>query len=153
MQMNTHSLLWPRLMAFSLSALAAAGAAYWVLQWPDASVLSSSPMAISTTDAPDPQGLVRLLGGAGANAAQAPVTQAPVTQAPSRFVLTGVVADRAQSGAALIALDGQASKPYRVGASVADGLVLQSVTARRAVLAPALSAPAALTLEMKPLGK
>lgn len=148
MQMNTNSLLWPRLMAFSLSALAAAGAAYWVLQWPDASVLSSSPMAISTTDAPDPQGLVRLLGGAGANAAQA-----PVTQAPSRFVLTGVVADRAQGGAALIALDGQASKLYRVGASVADGLVLQSVTARRAVLAPALSAPAALTLEMKPLGK
>ncbi len=148
MQMNTNSLLRPRLMAFSLSALAAAGAAYWVLQWPDASVLSSSPMAISTTDAPDPQGLVRLLGGGGANAAQA-----PVTQAPSRFVLTGVVADRAQGGAALIALDGQASKLYRVGASVADGLVLQSVTARRAVLVPALSAPAALTLEMKPLGK
>jgi general secretion pathway protein C len=96
------------------------------------------------TDAPDSQALVRLLGGTNA-------AQAPVIQAPSRFVLTGVVADRAQGGAALIALDGQASKPYRVGASVADGLVLQSVAARRAVLAPALNAPAALTLEMKPL--
>ena len=146
MQMNTHSLLWPRLMAFSLSALAAAGAAYWVLQWPDASDMPRSPMAVATADAPDPQALVRLMGGAGANAAQA-----PVTQAPSRFVLTGVVADRAHGGAALIALDGQASKPYRVGAKVADGLVLQSVAARRAVLAPAFNAPAALTLEMKPL--
>jgi general secretion pathway protein C len=76
-----------------------------------------------------------------------------VSNALSRFVLTGVVADKAQSGAALIALDGQASKPYRVGATVADGLVLQSVSARRAVLATALNAPASLTLEMKPLGK
>lgn len=144
MQMNTHSLLWPRLMAFSLSALAAAGAAYWVLQWPGASVQSSSPMAISTTDAPDPQGLVRLLGGAGANAAQA-----PVTQAPSRFVLTGVVADRTHGGAALIAIDGQASKPYRVGSVVADGMVLQSVFAKRALLGADLNAPAVLTLEIK----
>ena len=148
MQMNTHSLLWPRLMTFSLSALAAAGAAYWVLQWPGATALPHSPMPISTTDVPDPQALERLLVGGDVRA-----EQVPTTQVPSRFVLTGVVADKAHGGAALIALDGQASKPYRVGARVADGLVLQSVSARRAVLAPAFNAPASLTLEMKPVGK
>ena len=128
-----------------------ASGAYWVLKWPVTSL--DAPVSASVANpSSEPQSLARLLGRDGADAS-AGATVAPAIQAPSRFVLTGVVADAAKGGAALIALDGQASKPYRVGASVADGLVLQSVAARRAVLAPALNAPAALMLEMKPLDK
>jgi general secretion pathway protein C len=148
MQMNSHSKWASRGVTFLLAALLAASGVYWVLSWPVTTL--SGAVATPVTSAPsEPQAMARLLGG-GSTAAQ---VAAPVANALSRFVLTGVVADKAQGGAALIALDGQASKPYRVGATVADGLVLQSVSARRAVLATALNAPASLTLEMKPLGK
>jgi len=53
-------------------------------------------------------------------------------------------------GAALIAIDGKPAKPYRVGVQVDEGLVLQSVQGRRAVLAAADSGQQVLTLELPP---
>jgi general secretion pathway protein C len=44
-----------------------------------------------------------------------------------RYTLLGVVADRQQQGAALIAIDGEPPRPYAVGAQLEGGLVLQSV--------------------------
>jgi general secretion pathway protein C len=66
----------------------------------------------------------------------------------SRFNLIGVVANRSQHGAALIAVDGRPAKPYRVGSAIDEGLVLQSVAPRRAVLAASTSGPPLVTLEM-----
>jgi general secretion pathway protein C len=66
----------------------------------------------------------------------------------SRFNLIGVVADRSQHGAALIAVDGRPAKPYRVGSAIDEGLVLQSVAPRSAVLAASPSGPPVVTLEM-----
>jgi general secretion pathway protein C len=63
-----------------------------------------------------------------------------------------VVANRSQKGAALIAVDGKPPKPYRVGAPVDEGIVLQSVESRRAVLAGPDGAPV-LTLDLPPLRK
>jgi general secretion pathway protein C len=48
-------------------------------------------------------------------------------------------------------VDGKPAKPYKVGGVVADNLVLQSVAARRAVLAAGANAAPELMLEMKPL--
>ena len=62
--------------------------------------------------------------------------------------LVGVLAGGANQGAALIAVDGKAAKPFRVGATVAEGLVLQSVQGRRVNLGAGGDATAALTLEL-----
>ena len=83
---------------------------------------------------------------AGRRPAAAPARRRRVRA--SRYVLLGVVADRDHSGAALIAVDGKPAKPYRVGARVDDGLLLQSVAPRRAVLASSADAPASVTLEL-----
>ncbi|MBC7682684.1 MAG: hypothetical protein H7172_10145, partial [Ferruginibacter sp.] len=66
----------------------------------------------------------------------------------TRFVLSGVIAGRGRSGAALIAVDGKPPKPYRVGSVVDGSLLLQSVGPRRAELANSLDGPAAFALEL-----
>jgi general secretion pathway protein C len=71
-----------------------------------------------------------------------------VASLSSRFTLMGVVASRSNKGAALIAVDGRPAKPFRVGAAIDEGLVLQSVEARRATLAASPEGPAVLTLEL-----
>lgn len=151
MQTNSPSRWWPRLFTFSVASLAAASAVYWVLQWPQFSASSTVPVAASSSAPADPQALARLLGSANAVAPVA--SAAPVDSAASRFVLTGVVAGASKGGAALIAIDGQAAKPFKVGSRVEAGLVLQSVAARRAVLAAEPNGPASMTLEMKALGR
>jgi hypothetical protein len=91
-----------------------------------------------------PAAVGRLLG----QTAAAPATTTAAPSLSSRFNLIGVVAGRSQQGAALIAVDGRPAKPYRVGSAVDEGLVLQSVAPRRAVLAASAAGPAVVTLEM-----
>jgi general secretion pathway protein C len=71
----------------------------------------------------------------------------------SRFVLSGVVVQRLRSGqgVALIAVDGKPPRPYRVGASLADGIVLHSVSNGKAMLAASTDAEPGLTLELPQL--
>jgi len=73
---------------------------------------------------------------------------AATPEAASRFALLGVVADADQQGAALIAVDGKPARPFKVGAKVVDGFVLQSVTTRGAALGPDVDGKAALTLQL-----
>ena len=103
-------------------------------------------MVFSEAPQADPLVVARLLGG-GRTAA------APVESVASRFKLMGVVADLAQGGYALIAIDGKPAKPYRVGAPLDDALVLQSVSKRSAALAPSAEAPASVTLELPKLSQ
>ena len=65
--------------------------------------------------------------------------------------MVGVVADQRSAGVALIAVDGRPAKPFRVGDTIEEGLILQSVQARTAVLGSALGGTAALTLELPAL--
>jgi general secretion pathway protein C len=51
----------------------------------------------------------------------------------------------------VISVDGKPARPYRVGSFVDDGLVLQSVHGRQAVIASALGDGPAVTLELPPL--
>jgi general secretion pathway protein C len=113
------------------------------------SVSASAPVAGDGAAVADPQALARALGG-GQVAAGAP---AGLALARTPYVLLGVLADRAQGGAALIAVDGKPAKPYAVGAVVDGDLVVQSVQGRRAVLGDGLQGPARITLELPPLAK
>jgi general secretion pathway protein C len=146
MFMNTHRVWAPRVTTFSVAALAAASMTYWVLKWSVSTELQLAPVAM-VDDAPvDSLALVRLLGGASA------VSVASASpSASSRFALLGVLAGGGSRGTALISVDGKTAKPYKVGGVVADNLVLQSVAARRAVLAAGANAAPELMLEMKPL--
>ncbi len=150
--MQTHSpSIWRlRIVTFSLAAITAASATYWVLKWvaavppgPTAAVVFASPAQA------DAQVVARLLGGGQSGIAVMP--GAVVDNAASRFKLTGVVANRLKGGYALISIDGKPAKPFRVGAQVDNALVLQSVAPRSAALAASLDTPASLTLELPKL--
>lgn len=141
---------WLRITTFSLAALAAASATFWVFKWTGSA--SPTPVAAviySSNNAADPQAVARLLGGSSASA---PVGLGTATDnSASRFKLTGVVATNAQGGYALISVDGKPARPFQVGSQVNDDLVLQSVAHRSAVLATRLDAPATLTLALPKL--
>lgn len=131
---------------FVIWALAAGAAAYWVLKLtarPAGAPVVAPAQAVAVSD---PQAVGRLLGSAPQVAAAA-----PVLSLATRFALIGVVAGSSRGGAALIAVDGKPPKPFRVGAPVDEGLVLQAVEGRRAVLAASATGPAVLTLEMPAL--
>jgi general secretion pathway protein C len=140
--------LWPsRIVTFAMAALAAASAAYWGLKTLGPSAPAAATALSATWASPvSPKALALALGGG--LAAQAETTPA----AASRYALVGVVAARSHGGAALISIDGQEAKPVRVGALVDGGLVLESVTGRRAVLSSGRDSGAdKVTLELPPL--
>jgi len=131
-----------RLATLGLWALAAASLAYWGLRLSASPEGVGVPAAVPTVPAPDAQAMARLLG---ALPAQAPVA----ASASSRFALVGVLAGRTSGGgAALIAIDGKPARPFRAGATVDSGLVLQSLGPRQAYLGATAGGPATLTLEM-----
>jgi general secretion pathway protein C len=74
-----------------------------------------------------------------------------VVNAHALFVLSGVVALNSGQGAALIAVDAQAPKAFKVGQTVAEGWVLQSLGPRQAHLAASVDGPALITLDMPAL--
>lgn len=149
MQTHPHNLWWFRATTFLLAALASASAAYWALKW--SATVPAAPSAalmVASASPPDPQVIARLLGGGRSSSAAAP--GAVPDSAASRFKLTGVVANRAKGGYALIAIDGKPAQPYRVGARIDDRWVLHSVAPRSAALAASADAPVTLTLELPP---
>ncbi len=147
MLLNPPSSWLPRAGTFVVWALAAASVAYWGLRFSSA---PAGPLAVPAVSAmataSDPAAVARLLGAGVAATSQAAPSLA------SRFSLVGVAAGNSSRGAALIAIDGKPAKPFRVGAVVEEGLVLQSVAPRRAVLGSGVDGPVSLTLEI-PLRK
>lgn len=114
----------------------------WGLRW---SALGAAPSnataAAQALPEVDVSAAARSLG-----AAPAPTAAAPTLA--SRFELQGVLTGGPSAGAALIAVDGKPAKPFRVGALVADGLVLQSAQGRRVNLGAAVDGPQTLVLEL-----
>lgn len=135
-------------LTFLLWGLAAAAAVYWGLKL-GSGAAPAAPAAVSARGAlvPDPAAVARLLGSGPA----VPTAAAPAPSLASRFSLVGVAAGRSRSGVALISVDGKPAKPFRVGSAVDEGLVLQAVEGRRAVLAASRQGPPVLTLELPPL--
>ena len=141
---NTDNPWGLRLTTSVLWLLAAASVVYWGLRLSTPSGGLAVPAVFASPPAPDVQAMARLLG---AVAVTSPA--APVASSASRFALVGVVAGRQSGGgAALVAIDGQPAKPYRVGAPMDAGLVLQSVGPRQARLGAALHGPTLVTLEL-----
>jgi general secretion pathway protein C len=137
-----------RVTTLLLWLLAAGSLVYWGLRIAPRAPVAAVAAAGRTPRATDPEAVARLLG---ATAAGVLVVASPMVSLASRFNLQGVVAARSRRGAALIAVDGKPPRPFRVGAVVDDGLVLQAVEGRRAVLAASLGGPPVLTLELPPL--
>ena len=144
MQTRSHQPWGVRLGTLAIWALAAASAAYWGLRLTARPPGMPAPTAAPAPVAADMQAMARLLGAVTAQTPQA--AAAPVS---SRFALVGVLAgQQGASGAALIAVDGKPAKPYRVGATVDAGLVLQSLGPRQARLGAGLEGVTTVTLEM-----
>ncbi|WP_284429855.1 general secretion pathway protein C [Acidovorax sp. SUPP950] len=140
---NTYGRWGVRLGTMALWALAGASVVYWGLRLsarpagPGVAAAAPAPLA------PDAQALARLLGAGPA------APSAPAVREPSRFALVGVLAGTSSGGgAALIAVDNQPAKPFRVGATVAEGLVLQALGRRQARLGPSHDGAATVTLEI-----
>lgn len=132
---------------FALWGLAAASSVFWSLRLGSAGTPARLPAPQPRqVAAVDPEALARLLGSTP-QAAALPLAQPSLA---SRFQLLGVAAGaHSGGGAAVIAVDGKPARPYRVGSTIEEGLVLQSVRGRQAVLGPA-SGAAVLTLELPP---
>jgi general secretion pathway protein C len=146
MMTNSYSKWGVRLGTLALWALAGASVVYWGLRLSARPVGLTVPVVAPAAAAPDAQAMARLLGVPAAGAAAA---RAPAASLTSRFALIGVLAGRSSGGgAALIAVDGQPAKPFRVGAMVDEGLVLQSLDPRQARLGASMDGPATLTLDM-----
>jgi general secretion pathway protein C len=137
-----------RLLTFGVWALLAASAVFWGVQLTAHG--SPVPEGVRT---PPPQALAgapldRLLGQVAEPEEDEPEAEA----GDARFQLLGVVSppgDRAgrREGWATLATEGELPRTYRVGAQVADGLVLQAVTRRSASLGPR-GEPATVTLQL-----
>ena len=134
---------------FALWLLAAASAAYWALQL-GAAPRRGAPVAqpFRGPAAVDAAAISRLLGGGVAAPGMAAAPQATLA---SRFTLIGVAAHASSgNGAAVIAVDGKPARTFRVGSFLDQGILLQSVQGRRAVLAALPGGPPLVVLELPP---
>ena len=114
----------------------------WGLRWTATGDAPSKAFAAAQAlPEVDASAVARSLGAMSVQAAAAP-------SLASRFQLQGVMAGGPDAGAALIAVDGKPAKPYRVGAVVADGMVLQSAQGRRISLGASMDGPQSLVLEL-----
>ena len=108
----------------------ALSAGYWGLRWwgeAPSRPLPPPPLPALNIDSQ------RVATALGARADAAPVASAaPVAGLGTRLQLVGVVADRDGRGAALLGVDGQPPRPFRVGAQVLEGVRVLAVGPRHA---------------------
>ena len=130
--------LWPGVSAALVGCAAAASVVFWVLNFPSGSAVQGLPLVQSSDQAVSVSSSSHLARAWGVQAA---LPEVSIAQS-SRFELWGVVAGASGQGSALIAVDGQPPRPFRVGQTVTDGLVLQSLGPKQAQLgSSAQSAP------------
>ena len=148
---STHSSWGLRLGTLAWWAAAAASVAYWGLRW-SAPTASHAPAAVAVAPTlPDSAAIGRLLGGLANATAPAIANHSSPTAASAGLALLGVLAGQESgAGAALIAVDKQPAKPFRVGAPVTEQWVLQRLAPRQAYLGHTADGPSTLTLELPP---
>ncbi len=141
-----------RLFALIVWALVAGSAVFWGLRlFAQSAPVEARPVAVH--DLAGVQGdLSRLLGSAPVTAS-ADADTAPVPEVSARFQLTGIMAPKrpSEQGLAVIAVDGNPPRVYRVGAWIDGDWMLREVTLRTATVASATKgneAGAAFVLEM-----
>lgn len=139
----------PRLAAGFLWAGAAALAVFWGLKLSAPRQVAAVPQAGNAQAVQaDGAAMGRVFGVQDGARAAAPV-------APTRWRLMGVMAGKnSGGGAAIIALDDKPAKVYRVGSTVAEGLVLQALQSdapRAVTLGASVDGPAVVTIELPPV--
>lgn len=136
-----------RLTAFLAWAALAASVVFWGLTMAGRSPVAP-PHTVPVSDVVVPGGDLSRLFGAAPVAAP---TEAAAAPASSRFQLVGVVAPRGarDPAVALIGVDGNPPRAYRVGRSVDADLVLLGVEGRSASLGKE-GGPATVRLELPP---
>jgi general secretion pathway protein C len=147
--------LWPsRVMAFLLWLVVAATATYWILKIAGLTrATTTSGVVVPEAPTAAPEDLARVLGPSNAGAVTAAgVAIVPAMDPGSRMRLLGVVADRRHAGVALISLNGEPPRPYRVGSELEGGYKLTGVATRTATLSPAGQGTTPITLELIPAG-
>lgn len=141
-----------RLFAFVIWAALAASVVAWSLRLGSGSRPVPGHTVVVADSGAGSADLTRLLG----SESPAAVAEAPAaTPSSSRLKLLGVVAaarsePAGRNGLALIAIDGKPARPYRIGGTVEQDLVLLEVRQRSASLGPP-SGPASVKLELPPL--
>lgn len=142
---------WPAVVAGLVWLAAGLSAGYWVLlavgRHPPTPV-AAAPVALPVADAVM---VARALGAREApstmDRASAPAAQSVAT----RYTLLGVVSSPGSQGAALIAVGEEPARPYRVGATVDSGLVLQAVGRGTVRLGATVSGPTTVELSVPQL--
>lgn len=134
----------PALVAGLLWLAAGLSAGYWVLQAMGRSPVTPLPVSAPSPIQVDSLAVARVLGAQPVASASPAVPVATGT----RYNLLGVVAASAAGGAALIGINGQPPRPYRVGAALEGGLVLQAVSRRSVRLGASMGGPATVELTL-----
>lgn len=137
---------WPALVAGLVWLAAGLSGGYWALKALGRSPATEVAAPVAQGVASDVASVARALGAVAP--AQAAASE-PVPAA-TRYALLGVADQPGLGGSALIARDGQPPRPYRVGAAIEGGLVLQSVDRRAARLGATLDGPATVELTLPP---
>jgi len=126
---------------------AAASAVFWVLNYPSGSAVQGVPEVRSAGQATAASALQPSVYLARAWGVQAPAPEVSIAQS-SRFQLLGVVAGASGQGSALIAVDGQPPRAFRVGQTVTEGVVLQGLGPKQAQLGATVQGAALFSLSL-----
>ncbi len=138
---------WPGAGAALLWCAAAASAVFWVLNFPSGSTVQGVPVVHSAGQATAASALQPSVYLARAWGVQAQAPEVSIAQS-SRFQLWGVVAGASGQGSALIAVDGQPPRAFRVGQTVTEGVVLQGLGPKQAQLGASAKGAALFSLSL-----
>lgn len=149
LSVTSHATTWlPALVTTVVwAALGLSALAWGLATWPkDDKPLADSVAAPQAASAAVVQAadIAKVLGAASSDAT--PVDSSATVSV--RLSLLGVALAAKGNAIALISVEGQAPKPFYVGATVSPGLVLQAVTPTQALLGAALKSPTLNTLEL-----
>jgi general secretion pathway protein C len=140
-----------RSITFVIWALAAASGVFWGMQLFVRPAHAPTHVALATDSASARGDITRLLGASVI--APEPEQVSVVPDLAARMRLTGVAAPPSHSGAgvAIISVDGNPPRVYRVGAAIDSGFVLRDVSQRTATVGMVGQAGSEVRLEMPPL--
>jgi general secretion pathway protein C len=120
---------WPGAWAALLGCAAAASVVFWVLNFPSGMSVQGLPLvqSIGPANSSSSVHMAKVLGHVAA------LPKVP-TQNSAQYKLMGVIASSTGQGSALIAVNGEPPKAFRVGDDVNQGVQLVSLTPKQARL-------------------
>ena len=126
-------------------ALVAYSALVFVMRWGVDGDVINAPSAVGQGQSHgspevDALAVTKALGAVSPQSANASLA--------SRFVLVGVMDGGPAQGVALVSVDGKPAKPYRVGQSVSENLVVVATGPKKAELGPQVGATSTLVLDL-----